>query len=79
MDIEAIYFLFFHSNPNSTYEAAKTGFDFLLHKMRLFLLHFGFGLVAGVEVAPMKKALHGLYAHSMETTYGENKSNSEKI
>ena len=46
--------------------------------MWLFWLHFGFGLVAGVEVAPTKKSLYGLYAHSMETAYGENKSNPIK-
>ena len=54
VDIKAIEFLFRHKNLNSTYEAAKTGFDFLLHKMCLFWLYFGFGLVAGFEVAPTK-------------------------
>ena len=75
MDIEAIEFLFYQNNLNSTYEDAKTGFDFLQNKMWLFWLHFGFGLIAGVEVAPTKKYLYGLYAHSMETAYGKNKSN----
>ena len=78
VDIEAVEFLFCHNNRNSTYEAVKTGFDFLLHKMWLFWLHFGFGLVAGVEVAPTKESLYGLSAHSMETAYGENKSNPIK-
>ena len=78
VDIEAIDFLFCHNNLNSTYEAAKTGFVFLLHKMRLFWLHFGFDLVAGVGVAPTKKSLYGLYAHSMETACWENKSNPIK-
>ena len=78
VDIEAIEFLSCGNNLNSTYEAAKTGFDFLRYKMLLFWLHFGFGLLAGIEVAPTKKSLYGLYAHSMETTYGENKSNRIK-
>ena len=78
MHIEAIEFLFCHNNLNSTYEAAKTGFDFLIHKMWHFWLHFGFGLVIGIEVAPTEKSLYGLYAHSMETAYGENKSNPIK-
>ena len=46
--------------------------------MWLFWLHFDFGLVAGIEVAPTKKYLYGLYAHSMETAYGEYKSNPIK-
>ena len=71
-------FLFCHNNLNSTYEAAKIGFDFLLHKTWLFWLHFDFGLVARVEVAPTKKSLYGLYTHSMETAYGEIKSNRIK-
>ena len=75
VDIQAIEFLFCPNNLNLTYEAAKTGFDFLLHKMCLFWLHFGFGLVAGVEVAPTKKSLYGLNAHSMETAYWENEIN----
>ena len=78
VDIEAIEFLFCQNNLNSTYEDAKTGFDFLLHKMWLFCLHFVFGLIAGVEVAPLKKSLYVLHAHSMETAYGENKSNPIK-
>ena len=78
MDIEAIEFLFCHNNLNSTNEAAKAGFDFLLHKMWLFWLHFGFDLVAGVEVVSTKKSLYDLYAHSMETAYVENKSNRIK-
>ncbi len=55
IDIEAIEKMFCHNNLNLTYEAAKTGFNFLLHKMRLFCPHFGFGLGAGVEAAPTKK------------------------
>ena len=78
MDVEAVEFLFCHNNLDLTYEAAKTSLDFLLHKMWLFWLHFGFGLVAGVEVAPTKKSLYGLYAHSMETAYGKNESNPIK-
>ena len=78
IDIGAIEFLFCHNNLNSTGKAVKTGFDFLLHKMWLFWLHFGFGLVAKAEVAPTKKSLYGLYAHCMETAYGENKSNPIK-
>ena len=74
VDIEAIEFLFCHNNLNSTYEAVKTGFDFLPHKMWLFWLHFGFGLIAGVDVAPTKNSLDGLYAHAVKTAYGENKS-----
>ena len=80
MNIEAIEFLFCHNNLNTTYKAAKTGFDLLLHKMCPFWLNFGFGLVAGVEVSPIKKSLYGLktlYAHSMETTDGK-KSNPIK-
>ena len=71
VDIEAVGFLFCHYDLNSTYEATKTGFDFLLNKMCLFWLHFGFGLVAGVEVAPRKKSLYGLYAHFIDIAYGE--------
>ena len=78
VDFEAIEFLFCQNSLNLTYEAAKKGFDFLLHKMWLFWLHFGFGLKAGVEVAPTKRSLYGLYAHSVENTYGENKSNPIK-
>ena len=54
VDIEAIGFLCCGNNLNSIYEAAKTGFDVLLQKMRLFWLHFGFGLVTRVEVALTK-------------------------
>ncbi len=55
VDIETIEFLFCHNNLNLTYEAAKTGFDFLLHKMWLFPLHFDLGLIAEVEVTRRKQ------------------------